>query len=58
MSRSQFFICTADTSFLDGKHCVFGAVEDGMDVVRKMEEVGSESGKTSKRVIISDCGQL
>lgn len=55
---SQFFICTAKTTWLDGKHVVFGSVVEGMDVVRKMEEIGSESGKTAKPVTISDCGQL
>lgn len=55
---SQFFICTAKTTWLDGKHVVFGSVVDGMDVVRKMEEIGSDSGKTAKPVAISDCGQL
>ena len=45
-------------SRLDGKHCVFGSVVEGMDVVRKMEKLGSQSGKTSKKVTISDCGQL
>jgi len=56
---SQFFICTAKTDHLDGKHVVFGSVVEGYDeVVRKMEGVGSGSGKTSKPVVIADCGQL
>ena len=55
---SQFFICTAKTYHLDGKHVVFGKVVDGMGVVDQMEAVGSESGKTSKKVVITDCGQL
>ncbi|XP_058963599.1 peptidyl-prolyl cis-trans isomerase-like [Pocillopora verrucosa] len=55
---SQFFICTAKTTWLDGKHVVFGSVVEGMDVVRKMEAIGSDSGKTAKPVAISDCGQL
>ncbi|KAF4660792.1 hypothetical protein FOZ61_003754 [Perkinsus olseni] len=55
---SQFFICTEKTSWLDGKHVVFGKVTDGMDVVRKMESVGSSSGATSQVVVIADCGQL
>jgi len=55
---SQFFLCTAKTAWLDGKHVVFGAVTDGLDVVTAVEKVGSESGKTSKAVIVKDCGQL
>lgn len=55
---SQFFICTAKTEWLDGKHVVFGQVVEGLDVVKKMESVGSQSGKTSKPVKISNCGQL
>ena len=55
---SQFFICTAKTSHLDGKHVVFGTVVDGYDVVKQMEGVGSGSGKTSKPVVIANCGQL
>ncbi|KAK5584697.1 hypothetical protein RB653_006313 [Dictyostelium firmibasis] len=55
---SQFFICTAPTDWLDGKHVVFGFVEQGMDVIKKMEAAGSQSGKTSKPVVIADCGQL
>lgn len=55
---SQFFICTVKTNWLDGKHVVFGSVVDGMDVIRKIENLGSQSGKTSKKVVIGDCGQL
>uniref|UniRef100_A0A8C6WMM4 Peptidyl-prolyl cis-trans isomerase n=1 Tax=Neogobius melanostomus TaxID=47308 RepID=A0A8C6WMM4_9GOBI len=55
---SQFFICTEMTKWLDGKHVVFGQVVEGLDVVRKMEALGSQSGKTSKKVTIDDCGQL
>ena len=55
---SQFFLCTADTAWLDGKHVVFGKVVEGMAVVRTVETVGSGSGKTSARVIVGNCGQL
>uniref|UniRef100_A0A3P9M913 Peptidyl-prolyl cis-trans isomerase n=1 Tax=Oryzias latipes TaxID=8090 RepID=A0A3P9M913_ORYLA len=55
---SQFFICTEKTAWLDGKHVVFGQVVEGMDVVRKMESLGSQSGKTSAKITIADCGQL
>nr|KJB15749.1 hypothetical protein B456_002G193600 [Gossypium raimondii] len=55
---SQFFICTAKTEWLDGKHVVFGQVVEGMDVVKAVEKVGSSSGRTSKPVVVADCGQL
>eukprot|EP00080_Pristionchus_pacificus_P022851 PDM82871.1 cyn-3 [Pristionchus pacificus] len=55
---SQFFICTVKTAWLDGKHTVFGRVVEGLDIVKKVEAVGSDSGKTSATVTISDCGQL
>ncbi|WIA17336.1 hypothetical protein OEZ85_014199 [Tetradesmus obliquus] len=55
---SQFFLCTVPTSWLDGKHVVFGQVVEGMDVVKKVESYGSGSGRTSKKIVIADCGQL
>ena len=55
---SQFFLCTAATPHLDGKHVVFGQVVKGYDVVKKIEAVGSGSGKTSAKVTISDCGKV
>jgi len=55
---SQFFITTVATPHLDGKHVVFGEVVEGMDVVRAMEAVGSQGGRTSRPVAIADCGQL
>nr|CCA14567.1 cyclophilin putative [Albugo laibachii Nc14] len=55
---SQFFICTEKTSWLDGKHVVFGQVTSGLDVVRLMEKKGLSSGATTAKVIIADCGQL
>lgn len=55
---SQFFLCTAKTSWLDGKHVVFGKVVEGMDVVKKIEALGSDSGQTSAKIVIEDCGEL
>jgi peptidyl-prolyl isomerase F (cyclophilin D) len=55
---SQFFLCTVKTEWLDGKHVVFGQVVEGLDVVKKVESYGSQSGKTSQKILIADCGQL
>jgi cyclophilin family peptidyl-prolyl cis-trans isomerase len=55
---SQFFLCTAKTDWLDGKHVVFGGVVEGMDVVKKVEALGSRSGATKGKIVVADCGQL
>jgi peptidyl-prolyl isomerase F (cyclophilin D) len=55
---SQFFITTVVTPWLDGRHTVFGKVTEGMDVLKKVESYGSQSGKTSKKIEIEDCGEI
>ena len=55
---SQFFLCTAKTPWLDGKHVVFGRVVEGMDVMQACEAFGDPSGKPSKTVTIVDSGEL
>ena len=55
---SQFFITTVVTSWLDGKHVVFGEVVDGMDVVKAIEAVGSGNGTPSQTVTIVKSGEI
>ena len=55
---SQFFITTAETAWLDGKHVVFGSVVEGLEVVQAMEAQGTQGGKPRQAIVIADCGQL
>lgn len=45
-------------SLQDGKHVVFGCVEVGMDIVRRVEAVGSPNGTPSADVVIVECGEV
>ncbi|ODN73530.1 peptidyl-prolyl cis-trans isomerase, variant 2 [Cryptococcus amylolentus CBS 6039] len=55
---SQFFITTVVTSWLDGKHVVFGEVTQGQDLVKQIEGLGSDSGKPKAKVTISASGTV
>ncbi len=55
---SQFFITTVVTSWLDGKHVVFGEVTDGSDLVKKIEALGTRDGKPRGKILIESCGEL
>uniref|UniRef100_A0A061RV08 Peptidyl-prolyl cis-trans isomerase n=1 Tax=Tetraselmis sp. GSL018 TaxID=582737 RepID=A0A061RV08_9CHLO len=57
---SQFFITTAETPWLNGKHVVFGRVLEGYDeVVDKVQRLPVDrSGRPSKPVVIADCGVI
>ena len=55
---SQFFITTVKTSWLDGRHVVFGKVIEGMEIVEKVEAQGTSSGRPLKKVMIGAAGEL
>lgn len=55
---SQFFITFIKTEWLDKNHVVFGRVCDGVDILDKLEDVGTQSGKPQKQVLIEDSGVI
>ncbi|XP_016370447.1 E3 SUMO-protein ligase RanBP2-like isoform X3 [Sinocyclocheilus rhinocerous] len=57
-NNSQFFITLKKAEQLDFKHVAFGFIKEGMDVVRRIGELGAKDGKPTKTITISDCGQI
>jgi peptidylprolyl isomerase len=55
---SQFFITRVKTTWLDGKHVVFGKGIEGMEVVKRIEELGTSSGKPKQLVTIAKSGEI
>ncbi|KAI4143780.1 MAG: hypothetical protein LQ340_006873 [Diploschistes diacapsis] len=56
---SQFFITTAVTSWLDGKHVVFGEVLEGYDIVDTIQNVEKGSGdKPKEPVKVAKSGEI
>jgi peptidyl-prolyl cis-trans isomerase B (cyclophilin B) len=56
---SQFFITTVITSWLDGRHVVFGEVLEGMDIVTKIEQAKTKPGdKPEQTIKIAKSGEL
>ena len=56
---SQFFLCFVATPHLDGRHCVFGEVSAGLDVLDAIEKTPTGARDVpSSPIVIADCGQL
>ena len=55
---SQFFICTDETPWLNGKHVVFGKLTAGGNLLAQMNGLGSPNGKPKSTVTITNCGAL
>jgi len=56
--KQLLFVCSFRTCFLFFIQVVFGEVIDGMETVKKIEELGSQSGRTQKKITISDSGEI
>lgn len=55
---SQFFITFIETSWLDGNHVVFGNLIEGGELLNIIESLGSDSGRTKAKIMISDCQEV
>ena len=50
-ASSQFFICDADATFLDGQYAAFGHVTDGLSVVDEIADTPVTAGFTGERSV-------
>jgi len=50
---SQFFLTFVPTPHLDGRHTIFGEVVEGMDTLKRLEEKGTSSGRTTSRLVMT-----
>ncbi|WKY00697.1 hypothetical protein Q1695_015043 [Nippostrongylus brasiliensis] len=59
-NSSRFFVTFTETPWMNNFHVAFGELVEGFEVLDKMESygAGAQKGRTSKLVIIADCGQL
>lgn len=57
-SGSLVFICKAETTWLHGKHVVFGIVVEGMDVIERIKSMSRQFGTTFQKIVVNACGQL
>lgn len=56
---SQFFVTTAETPWLNGRHVVFGRVLEGYEIVDKVQNLPvNRQGRPDKPVVIADCGTV
>lgn len=57
-NRSQWFINTVKTQWLDGKNIIFGMVLSGKDVIKSIEKKGTNGGTPNALIIIEDSGSM
>lgn len=56
---SQFFITTKQTSWLDGRHVVFGKILSGMNIIRQIENSRTDGrDRPAEDVVIEDSGSI
>ena len=56
---SQFFVTFVPTSYLDGKHVVFGRVEKGFDLCQRVEKLRTnKEDMPMERVVVANCGEI